>query len=102
LKNGVFWAVTPCVALVRSDVSEELSAYFIEVIGIGELGTTPAVTSNLRTLRSNTKSLGIVTLMKEVLSSYETSILQESHGVTSQKTAIFIVTAVETSNFTQH
>jgi hypothetical protein len=40
------------VALVRTDVSEELSASsFIRVTGIGELGTTLAVTSNRRTLR---------------------------------------------------
>jgi hypothetical protein len=39
------------VALVRSDVSEELSAYFIRVTRIGELGTTFAVTGNRRTLR---------------------------------------------------
>jgi hypothetical protein len=38
------------VALVRSDVSEELIASFIRVTGIGELGTTLAVTSNRRTL----------------------------------------------------
>jgi hypothetical protein len=38
------------VALVRTDVSEELSASFIRV-RIGELGTTLAVTSNRRTLR---------------------------------------------------
>jgi hypothetical protein len=38
------------VALVRTDVSEELSASFIRVTRIGELGTTPAVTSNRRTL----------------------------------------------------
>jgi hypothetical protein len=37
------------VALVRTDVSEELSAFFIRVIRFGELGTTLAVTSN-RTL----------------------------------------------------
>jgi hypothetical protein len=38
-------------ALVRTDVSEELSASFIWVIRIDELGTTLAVTSNRRTLR---------------------------------------------------
>jgi hypothetical protein len=32
------------VALVRTDVSEELSASFIRVTRIGELGTTLAVT----------------------------------------------------------
>jgi hypothetical protein len=38
------------VALVRTEVSEELSASFIRVTGIGELGTTLAVTRNRRTL----------------------------------------------------
>jgi hypothetical protein len=38
------------VALVRTDVTEELSASFIMVTRIGELGTTLAVTSNRRTL----------------------------------------------------
>jgi hypothetical protein len=33
------------VALVRTDVSEELSASFIRVTGIGELGITLAATS---------------------------------------------------------
>jgi hypothetical protein len=36
------------VALVRTDVSEELSASFIRVTRIGELGTKLAVTSNRR------------------------------------------------------
>jgi hypothetical protein len=43
IKNEVFWDVV----LVRTDVSEELSASFIRVTRIGELGTTLAVTSNL-------------------------------------------------------
>jgi hypothetical protein len=34
------------VALVRSDVSEELSDSFIRMTRIGELGTTLGVTSN--------------------------------------------------------
>jgi hypothetical protein len=34
------------VALVRTDVSEEPSAFFIRVTRIGEIGTTLAVTSN--------------------------------------------------------
>jgi hypothetical protein len=54
------------VALVRTEVSEELSAYFIRVTRIDELGTTLAVTINRRTLQR---------LMKEALSSSETSIL---------------------------
>jgi hypothetical protein len=39
------------VALVRTDVSEEISAFFIMVTRIGELGTTLAVTSNRRMLQ---------------------------------------------------
>jgi hypothetical protein len=36
------------VALVRTDVSEEPSASFIRVTGIGELGTTLVATRNRR------------------------------------------------------
>jgi DNA-binding TFAR19-related protein (PDSD5 family) len=45
------------VALVRTDVSEELSASIIRVTRIGELETKIDVTSNRRTLRRNTKYL---------------------------------------------
>jgi hypothetical protein len=40
------------MALVRTDVSEELSASIIGMT-VGELGTTLAVTSNRHTLRRN-------------------------------------------------
>jgi hypothetical protein len=43
------------VALIRTDISGELSVSFIRVIRIGELGTTLAVTTNRRTLRRNAK-----------------------------------------------
>jgi hypothetical protein len=55
MKNGVFWDVTSC-GFVRTNVSEELRAYFIRVTRIGVLGTTQTVTSNRRTLRRNTGS----------------------------------------------
>jgi hypothetical protein len=87
LKNGVFWMLRR-VALVRTDVSEELSASFSRVTRISELRTTLAVTSNRRTLRRNTSlrwllvtasvvpsSPILVTLMKEALSSSEASVL---------------------------
>jgi hypothetical protein len=45
------------VALVRTDVSDNLSASTIMVTRIGELGRTLAVTSNRRTLRRNTNAL---------------------------------------------
>jgi hypothetical protein len=38
--------------------------------------------------------------MMEALSSSEMSVLQEPHGVTSQKKAVFIVTDLKTSNLT--
>jgi hypothetical protein len=41
-----------CVALVRTDVSEEPDASFIRVTKIGALGTTQAATSNRRTQRT--------------------------------------------------
>jgi hypothetical protein len=64
------------VALVRTDVSKELSDSFIRVTRIGELETTLAVTSNRRTLkRSVPSSLILVTLIMEALSSSETSVL---------------------------
>jgi hypothetical protein len=44
MKNAVFWDVTPCI--VRTDVSEELSAPNNRMTRTGELGTTLAVTSN--------------------------------------------------------
>jgi hypothetical protein len=43
------------VALVRTDVSDKLSASFIRVTRFGERGTTLSITSNRRTLRRNTK-----------------------------------------------
>jgi hypothetical protein len=81
--------MAPCgmlrhVALVRTEVSEELSAPFITVTRIGELGTTVAVTSSRPMLRRNTSvrlllvtasvvpsSPILVTLMKEALRSSE-------------------------------
>jgi hypothetical protein len=78
------------VALVRIDVSDELSASFMKVTRIDELVTSSVVTS----------SPILVTLMKEALSSSERRFLQEPHGVISQRTQFFIVTAVKASNLT--
>jgi hypothetical protein len=68
------------VALVRTDVSKERSASIIRVTIIGEPGTTLVVTSNRRTLH---------------MGSYKSHTTYHP-----QKTALFIVTAVETSNLT--
>jgi hypothetical protein len=56
------------VALVRTDGSVELSASFIRVTTIGELGTTLAVTRNLRTLRRNAKLQLALFLVRRFLS----------------------------------
>jgi hypothetical protein len=83
------------VAVVRTDVSEDLSASFIRVTRIGELGTTIALTRNsdfhssflshlvfLRSVRRLLVRASVVpsspillTLMNELLSSSETSVL---------------------------
>jgi hypothetical protein len=70
------------VAIVRTNVSEELSASIIRVTRIGELGTTLDVTSNgeLGTTLAVTNNVVpsspiLVTLMMEALSSSEMSVL---------------------------
>jgi hypothetical protein len=76
--------------VVRTDVSEELSASFIRVTRIGEVATTLAVTSNLVFLRSVRRLLVrasvvatspiLFTLIKKVLSSSERSVLTRATG----------------------
>jgi hypothetical protein len=68
------------VALVRTDVLEDLSASIIRVTRIGELGTMLTVTRYRRMLRRKAK------------------FLQEPHSVISQKMPFFIGTTVKTSN----
>jgi hypothetical protein len=71
------------MALVRTDVSEELSASFIiRMTRISELGTTLAVTSNRRTCHPEER--GAVPPKHQFL--------PKPHGVTSQKTSFFAVT----------
>jgi hypothetical protein len=64
-KNGVFLDVTP-VALVRTDVSDEISSSIIRAIRIGE-----------------------VTLMMEEKVPPKRRFLQEPRGILSQKTPFF-------------
>jgi hypothetical protein len=44
------------LAIVRTDVSEELNASFIRVTRIGELGTTLAATSDISSQRASVAS----------------------------------------------
>jgi hypothetical protein len=76
------------VDLVRTAVSEERISSLLSVLRL--LVTASVVPS----------SQIIVTLMMEAIHFSKTSALKKPHGVTSQKTIIFMVTAVKTSNLT--
>jgi hypothetical protein len=73
-----------CVAVIRTDVSEELGASFIRVTRIGELGTA-LVTANVVP-----SSPILVTLMKEALRSSETSVLTRTTRRNILKDAILL------------
>jgi hypothetical protein len=70
------------VALVGTHVSEESVASIIKVTRFGKLEIKLAITSNRSTLRRNNNSS-------------ETSVFTRATGLTSQKTAFIIVTAVK-------
>jgi hypothetical protein len=76
MKNGVFGDVTPSGSYKNR-----------------RFRGTLAVTSNRCTLRRNANAIPrspiLITLMMEVLSSSETLVLKEPHGVTTQKTPFF-------------
>jgi hypothetical protein len=67
------------VALVRTDVSEELSTSFIRVTKIGEVGTALAATSNRRRLLVASNAVPsspiLVTVVMKALSFSEASVL---------------------------
>jgi hypothetical protein len=53
LRRMAYSGMLRLVAIVRTDISGELSASFIRVTRIGELGTMLAVTSNRLTLHAS-------------------------------------------------
>jgi hypothetical protein len=88
------------VTLVRTDVSEELSASFIRVTRIGEPGTMLAVTSNRRKLRRKNSTGRFQTTggSAGISASY---IRVTRIGELGTKMPFFIVTALKTSNITE-
>jgi hypothetical protein len=88
------------VALVRTDVSEKRTASIIRVKIMSELSKYVIVFHSLVTANIVSSSLIILNLIMEDTRSSETWFLKESHGLTSEKMAIFIITVAKSSNLT--
>jgi hypothetical protein len=80
------------VALVRTDVSEELSASIIRVTRIGELGTL-ATTSNQHTLKSYISSVYLILEaaleLVVYLASNRNKYLKQKNNVSGEQSAAY-------------
>jgi hypothetical protein len=112
MKNAVFWDVTSCGScnnprfeeqyrfLHQSEKGQRASKYVSSMKQLKRI--LLSVLQFLVTDNVVPTSLIVVALMMEAIRSSESRFLYESHSFTSQKTTFFIVTAVKTSNLTQH
>jgi hypothetical protein len=113
-KNGVFWDVTPCGSCKnrrfggtsrlhhqgdKNRSTRKNSSCNLQPTHAAKKYQVSRVRRLLVTASAVPSSLILVTLMKEALPP-KRPFLQEPHGVTSQKTPFFIITAVKTSNLT--
>jgi hypothetical protein len=103
MKNGVFWDVAPCGSCKNLRFGGRKHLHH-------QGDKNRCIRNNVRRNRSGRRlqltannvltSPIIVTLIMVAPITYETSVLQEPHDVTSQKTLFFIVTHVKNSNHT--
>jgi hypothetical protein len=101
MKNVVFWDIKPQFVLHRRHITSPLQSPAGQCYVRFEVFTAVTMENVVFCISSQRPSVAsysyvpsspiLVTLMMEALSSSETSFLQEPHGVTSQKTAFFIV-----------
>jgi hypothetical protein len=82
MKNAVFWDVSPC-GTCKNRCFGGINTSVSRVTRIGEIGTL-AVTSNRNMLRKILYERGSSSVTPKRW------FLQESHGVTSKKTAFFV------------
>jgi hypothetical protein len=106
-KNAVFWDVTPCSFCKKWHFGGAYCLHLQRTRNC-EVGITSAVNSNRCTLRRNALLVTANVQARRFLLPWwwkwyvppKCRFLQRLHGVTSQNTTFFIVTAVKTSTLT--